>query len=155
MGLEHKAGELAAEDDLGPAVGLVEPDLGQRVFAVHEVDTPVAVEVIAVAGETMAGHLSTPSTLDAITTGDGEDAFVEIVEAYNAGRSLEGIEGVWFKDKSGQIIKNRERKSTKSLDAYPWPDRSRTRYQEYYLPMTQRLVAERFASDIEHFGYEF
>jgi peptide/nickel transport system substrate-binding protein len=22
----------------------------------------------------------------------------------------------------------------KSLDAYPWPDRSRTRYQDYYLP---------------------
>ncbi|MCB9764702.1 MAG: radical SAM protein [Alphaproteobacteria bacterium] len=74
---------------------------------------------------------------DAITTGDGEDAFVEIVEAYNAGRSLEGIEGVWFKDKSGQIIKNRERKSTKSLDAYPWPDRSRVRYRDYYLPGTK------------------
>ncbi|MCB9744637.1 MAG: B12-binding domain-containing radical SAM protein [Alphaproteobacteria bacterium] len=73
---------------------------------------------------------------DAIITGDGEDAFVEIVEAHNAGRSFEGIEGVWFKQ-DGQTIKNRERKSTKSLDAYPWPDRSRTRYQEYYLPGTK------------------
>ncbi|MCA9717532.1 MAG: SGNH/GDSL hydrolase family protein [Myxococcales bacterium] len=47
-------------------------DLAGLVEALASADgaAPVAVEVIAVAGETMAGHLSTPSTLDAITTGD-------------------------------------------------------------------------------------
>ncbi len=71
---------------------------------------------------------------DAILTGDGEDAFLEMVRAHDHGASWEGIEGVWFKGADGQIVKNKERKSTKSLDAYPWPDRSRTRYKDYYLP---------------------
>ncbi len=70
---------------------------------------------------------------DAILTGDGEDAFLDMVKAYDAGKSWEGIDGVWFKE-GGQIVKNKERKSTKSLDQYPWPDRSRTRFRDYYLP---------------------
>ena len=70
---------------------------------------------------------------DAIVTGDGEDAFVQMAEAYDKGKSFEGIAGVWFRE-DGQIVKNQERPSTKSLDAYPWPDRSRTRYRDYYLP---------------------
>jgi len=70
---------------------------------------------------------------DAILTGDGEDAFLEMVQRYDKGQSWEGIEGLWFKQ-DGQVVKNKDRKSTKSLDAYPWPDRSRTRYQDYYLP---------------------
>ena len=34
---------------------------------------------------------------DAIITGDGEDAFLEIIQKYDAGESMEGIEGVWWK----------------------------------------------------------
>ena len=74
---------------------------------------------------------------DAIITGDGEDAFVEIAEAFNRGGDFSGIDGVWFKTRDGQIVKNNDRKSTKSLDAYPWPDRSRIRYRDYYLPGTK------------------
>ena len=55
--------------------------------------------------------------IDATVNGDGEDAFVEIANAYNEGRSFEGIEGVWFKD-GNEVIKNQDRKSTKRLDAY-------------------------------------
>ena len=66
--------------------------------------------------------------VDAITTGDGEDAFLDMVHAQNAGKDFEGIEGVWFRQ-DGQLVKNKDRKSTKSLDAYPWPDRSRTRFR--------------------------
>ncbi len=75
--------------------------------------------------------------VDATVNGDGEDDFVEMVEAYNEGRSFEGIEGVWSKGKDGAVAKNAERKSAKRLDAYPWPDRSRIRYQDYYLPGTK------------------
>ncbi len=77
--------------------------------------------------------------IDATINGDGEDAFCEIVTAVEAGKSFEGIDGVWFKDrKTGEIVKNTERKSQKRLDAYPWPDRSRTRYRDYYLPGTKQ-----------------
>ena len=70
---------------------------------------------------------------DAILTGDGEDAFLEMVQRYDKGQDWSGIDGLWYKE-DGQVIKNKDRKSTKSLDAYPWPDRSRTRYRDYYLP---------------------
>ena len=78
--------------------------------------------------------------VDAITTGDGEDAFVEMCEAFNNGKDFEGIEGVWFK-RDGQVVKNKNRASTRSLDAYPGPDRSRTRYRDYYLPGTKQPLS--------------
>lgn len=78
--------------------------------------------------------------VDAIVTGDGEDAFVEMLEARDQGRSWEGIEGVWFK-KDGDVVRNPERRQSRSLDAYPWPDRSRVRYRDYYLPGTKQPVA--------------
>ena len=74
---------------------------------------------------------------DAILTGDGEDTFCEMVEAFDAGRSWEGIEGLWYRE-DGELIKNPDRKSVRRLDAYPWPDRSRSRYRDYYLPGTKQ-----------------
>ncbi len=75
---------------------------------------------------------------DAIITGDGEDAFLEMVKRFDAGnRDFSGIAGVWWKS-GGQVIKNPERVSTKNLSAYPWPDRRRTRYKDYYLPGTKQ-----------------
>ena len=72
---------------------------------------------------------------DVIVTGDGEDAFLDMVQAHDKGKDFSDIDGIWFKTKDGEIVKNKERKSTKSLDAFPWPDRSRLpRYQDYYLP---------------------
>ena len=85
--------------------------------------------------------------IDAMVVGDGEDAFCEMVEAYDAGKSFEGIQGVWFKDKAGTVVKNVERKSQKRLDAYPWPDRSRTRFRDYYVPgAKQPLVSTAITS---------
>ena len=75
--------------------------------------------------------------IDAMLTGDGEDAFCEMAEAFDKGRGFEGIKGVWHME-DGQVLKNPERPSTKRLDAYPWPDRSRTRYRDYYLPGTKQ-----------------
>jgi anaerobic magnesium-protoporphyrin IX monomethyl ester cyclase len=75
--------------------------------------------------------------VDGIVTGDGEDAFVEMVQAIDSGRSLEGIAGVWFRD-DGEVIKNPDRPSGRNLDAYPWPDRRRIRYRDYYVPGAKR-----------------
>ena len=70
---------------------------------------------------------------DAVVVGDGEDAFIELVDAWSRGKSLEGIEGVWFKE-DGQEIRNKERTLKKHLSEYPWPDRSRVNYKGYYIP---------------------
>ncbi len=75
---------------------------------------------------------------DAIVTGDGEDAFLEMVRAHDAGKDFGGIEGVWWRTSDGQVVKNQERRSTKDLTAYPWPDRSRSRFKDYYLPGTKQ-----------------
>ncbi|MEC7946606.1 MAG: radical SAM protein [Myxococcota bacterium] len=76
---------------------------------------------------------------DIIVTGDGEDAFMDIVKRYDSGsKTFEGIAGVWWKQADGEIIKNPERPSTKDLTAYPWPDRSRSRFKDYYLPGTKQ-----------------
>ena len=77
--------------------------------------------------------------VDAICTGDGEEAFVEMLQAIDSGKDLAGIRGVWFKDGS-DIIKNEERPTPRSLDAYPWPDRRRIRYKDYYLPAMKAPV---------------
>jgi radical SAM superfamily enzyme YgiQ (UPF0313 family) len=75
---------------------------------------------------------------DAIITGDGEDAFLEMVQRYDNGKDFSGIAGVWWKTDDGDLIKNTERASTKNLSAYPWPDRRRVRYKDYYLPGTKQ-----------------
>ncbi len=75
--------------------------------------------------------------IDATIIGDGEDAFLDMVKAADAGKDFSGISGVWWKQ-DGEIIKNPELPSTKDLTKYPWPDRSRTRYKDYYLPGTKQ-----------------
>jgi anaerobic magnesium-protoporphyrin IX monomethyl ester cyclase len=77
--------------------------------------------------------------IDAIITGDGEDAFLDVVKAFDGGsRDFTGINGMWWKGEGGEIIKNVERTSTKDLTAYPWPDRARSRFKDYYLPGTKQ-----------------
>ncbi len=72
--------------------------------------------------------------VDSICVGDGDDAILEMVKVLDEGRSLEGIGGVWFKDRDGAVVKNGHRKESKSLDAQVWPDRARTRYRDYWVP---------------------
>ncbi len=72
--------------------------------------------------------------VDSICLGDGDEVVVEMAQALDAGRSLEGIAGVWLKSRDGQVHKNPSRKETKSLDWQIWPDRSRTRYRDYWVP---------------------
>ena len=75
---------------------------------------------------------------NAIVTGDGEDAFLDMVKAHDAGKDYSGISGVWWRSPDGELVRNQERASTKNLSAYPWPDRSRSRYKDYYLPGTKQ-----------------
>ncbi len=77
--------------------------------------------------------------VDAIVTGDGEDAWLDMIKRFDKGKDWSGIPGVWWKS-DGQVIKNPERASQRDLTAYPWPDRSRVRYKDYYLPGTQEPI---------------
>ena len=45
------------------------------------------------------------AVIDAILTGDGEDAFLEIVQRYDNGEDFSNILGVWWKDSTGTVVK--------------------------------------------------
>jgi anaerobic magnesium-protoporphyrin IX monomethyl ester cyclase len=79
--------------------------------------------------------------VDSICTGDGDDLIVELVEALHGGAGLEGIEGLWFRDAGGDVVRNPPRAEPRSLDWQIWPDRSRSRYRDYWVPgAKQQLV---------------
>jgi anaerobic magnesium-protoporphyrin IX monomethyl ester cyclase len=76
--------------------------------------------------------------IDAMVTGDGEESFLEMIQNYDNGKDFSGIKGIWWKDDTGAVVKNETRNSVKNMTAYPWPDRRRTRYKDYYLPGTKQ-----------------
>ncbi len=76
--------------------------------------------------------------VDIICTGDGDDVFIDLIKALEKGDSLETVNGIWFKDSSGQVVKNQPRKETRDLTWQTWPDRRRTRYQDYWVPGSQQ-----------------
>ncbi len=72
--------------------------------------------------------------VDSICTGDGDDLIVELVRALDAGRGLAGIHGLWFRGDDGGVVRNPARVEPRSLDWQVWPDRSRIRYRDYWVP---------------------
>ncbi|HLC65157.1 MAG TPA: radical SAM protein [Candidatus Nanoarchaeia archaeon] len=54
--------------------------------------------------------------IDAVVLGEGEITFNELLKAVKAGRTLDGIEGIWYKDKEGNVHKNLPRKEIAKLD---------------------------------------
>ncbi len=116
------------------------PDVQQTINTVRKLNPAAKIVLGGPHCSMFPDYAAQLPNIDAILTGDGEDTFVEMVEAMNEGRSWEGIQGVWFREKhtDRDMIRNPERPSTKRLDAYPWPDRSRVRYRDYYLPGTKQ-----------------
>jgi radical SAM superfamily enzyme YgiQ (UPF0313 family) len=60
--------------------------------------------------------------VEAIVIGDGEFALREYLDHIERNESLEGVRGVWFKDKTGNIIKNEKRPFIQNIDDLPIPD---------------------------------
>jgi radical SAM superfamily enzyme YgiQ (UPF0313 family) len=70
---------------------------------------------------------------DAAVTGEGEVTVVEMVERLSQGRSLDGIEGVAFRD-GGKVRKNPPRPLIKDLDSLPFPARELLGEDNYIPP---------------------
>ena len=60
--------------------------------------------------------------VDAVVTGEGEITLLEMLERISQGKSLEGVEGVVFRD-GDKIIKNPLRPLITDLDSLPFPAR--------------------------------
>jgi len=60
--------------------------------------------------------------VDAICIGEGEEAIVELANAFQKGEDFKGIRNFWFKTKN-EIIKNPLRPLIQDLDSIPFADR--------------------------------
>lgn len=63
--------------------------------------------------------------------GEGEQTMVELLGAYQEGRSFESISGIVFRDSSGQIRRTPARKLLEDLDGIPAPDWDLVSFDRY------------------------
>ncbi|MDD4477050.1 MAG: radical SAM protein [Patescibacteria group bacterium] len=61
--------------------------------------------------------------VDGVCIGEGEEAFLELVNAINNKRNLTDIKNFWIKH-GGEVIKNTSRPLIENLNFLPFPDRS-------------------------------
>jgi len=59
--------------------------------------------------------------VDITVLGEGEHTTLELIERLENDKSLEGLEGIWYRDNNGKIIENPKREPIKDLDALPFP----------------------------------
>ncbi len=71
--------------------------------------------------------------LDAIVTGEGEFTTLEILDRLQKGKSLDGVEGVIYRERE-KIIKNPPRPLINDLDSLPFPARDLLGDTDLYIP---------------------
>lgn len=76
--------------------------------------------------------LTSDPEVDYFIRGEYEFTLLELVEAIQAGRSVEGLPGLLYRDSAGKTITNPQRKLLKNIDEYPWPDRDPLPMDRYY-----------------------
>jgi anaerobic magnesium-protoporphyrin IX monomethyl ester cyclase len=70
---------------------------------------------------------------DAIVTGEGEFTSLEIIERLEAGKRLEGVRGVAYRE-GGKSVKNPPRPLIEDLDSLPFPARELLGDAKLYIP---------------------
>ncbi len=68
--------------------------------------------------------IMTHTSADIACVGEGEHTLVEVADAIEKGKPLDGIAGIWFRKQTGEIVENQPRPVIKDLDLIPWADRS-------------------------------
>jgi len=71
--------------------------------------------------------------LDAVLTGEGEDAMVELAARLGRGEPLDGLAGLVFR-RGGEIVENPRRPLILDLDRLPFPARDLLGEREVYVP---------------------
>ncbi|MBE0448241.1 MAG: radical SAM protein [Actinobacteria bacterium] len=71
--------------------------------------------------------------IDAVVTGEGELAVPELLERLQQGESLDGVDGVIYRDSNG-IVKNPPRPLISDLDSIPFPARELLGDKNLYIP---------------------
>ncbi len=77
--------------------------------------------------------------VDAICIGEGEDSFKEYLDKLQNNQEPKGVAGIWYKDKSGSIIRNPLRPFIEDLDSIPFPNWDHWE-MERYLKINESFV---------------
>ncbi len=72
-------------------------------------------------------------SLDAVVTGEGEYTVLEMIERLQAGKNLEGVQGIIHRE-GNKIVKNSPRPLIEDLDALPFPARELLGDANQYIP---------------------
>lgn len=86
--------------------------------------------------------------VDAVCIGEGEISALEYLNRLNDGRKLD-VEGIWHKDKKGQVHRNRLRPFNENIDALAFPDWGHWNIEKhlqknlYFVPGAIKLLASR------------
>jgi len=72
-------------------------------------------------------------SLDAVVTGEGEYTVLEMIERLQAGKNLEGVQGIIHRE-GNKIVKNPPRPLIEDLDALPFPARELLGDANRYIP---------------------
>lgn len=91
---------------------------------------------------TCPGRIIEKDPVDIVCIGEGEHAMAQLLDSMESGEMDTSIDGLWFKTKSGEIIKNHRRALIADLDSMPFPDKELfapyVPIRNYYLAVTNR-----------------
>lgn len=98
----------------------------KEVFRVCEeiksvVDIPIVIggpHATALAEETIKKKF-----VDVVVIGEGEKTIIELMDAFDKGKNLSNISGIFYKTCKRKIKRNSQRKLIKNLDSLPFPNR--------------------------------
>jgi len=86
---------------------------------------------------------------DFVVMGEGEITFYELARGIKEGNlQPEKIDGLCFKNKTGQIKRNRPRQYIQNLDDLPFPDRDNFDLTKYYSAPTKKVSDEKMVTPI-------
>lgn len=82
--------------------------------------------------------------LDGVCVGEGELAFLNLINKIESGQNYFDVKNFWFRDKDGHIIQNELDTLIENLDIFPYPDRSIFKYfQEKRKKVVPRFIFSR------------
>ncbi len=81
--------------------------------------------------------------IDGVCIGEGEFSFLELVNRMEAKQDYFNLENFWFREKDGEIIKNKRGGLVKDLNKLPIPDRKIFSYFSEDIPKTPRFIFSR------------
>lgn len=72
-------------------------------------------------GTSIPEIILTKTSADIVCIGEGEVTVVELMRTMQRNEDFSSVDGIWFRNGDGQIIRNRARKPIANLDVLPWP----------------------------------